>query len=237
MSASRNNGAIPGRVGLRLTGLCIALFPIFAFELRVLGGESAAPSATHPWSPARLGEYEGELAVEASRYEQDSTRAPIDPRKVYDLPELIDIAQRNNPATRIAWERARQAAEAVGLSQSTYYPYLVASAGAGYSRAFLPFPSLSVDDRPLVQKLVQASANPRAALEALQKENPNVALPPVSISGGGTLVLNSVASDATLSVKWLLIDFGQRRAMVDAAKQQLMMANVGFNATHQKIVF
>jgi outer membrane protein TolC len=64
-----------------------------------------------------------------------------------------------------------------------------------------------------------------------------VALPPASVTGGGTLILDSVASDATLSVKWLLIDFGQRGALVDAARQQLMMANVGFNATHQKVVF
>jgi outer membrane protein TolC len=165
----------------------------------------------------------------------------IDPRKVYDLPELIDIAQRNNPQTRIAWERAREAAAAVGLSASTYYPYLVASAGAGYQRVFLPFPSLNVNQAPLVQQLVeavpQAATNPQAALRTLETKNLNLTAPPVSVTGGGTIVLDSVASNATLGVKWLLIDFGQRGAIVDAARQQLMMANVGFNATHQKIVF
>ena len=40
-----------------------------------------------------------------------------------------------------------------------------------------------------------------------------------------------------LSAKWLLLDFGERSAVVAAAQEQLMMANVGFNATHQKIVF
>jgi len=62
-------------------------------------------------------------------------------------------------------------------------------------------------------------------------------LPNVSIVGGGSLVTDAVASRAALSVKWLLLDFGERRAVVDAAKERLMMANVGFNATHQKIVF
>ncbi|MGA3169698.1 MAG: TolC family protein [Chthoniobacteraceae bacterium] len=201
------------------------------------GRDLAPPSSDQPWSPAQLSKYEQDLAAQASQYRQDSTRVEIEPGKVYDLPELIDIAQRNNPQTRIAWERARQAAAAVGLSESAYYPYLVASAGAGYARAFLPFPSLAVDQGPLVQELVRASANPEAALQALEKENPNVALPPVSITGGGTVVIDSVASNETLSVKWLLIDFGERGAIVDAARQQLMMANVGFNATHQKIVF
>jgi outer membrane protein TolC len=154
---------------------------------------------------------------------------------------LIDLAERNNPETRIAWERAREAAAAVGLSQSAYYPYLVASAGAGYSRAFLPFPSLVVDQRTLVRQLVnavpEAAANPAAALHTLETKNLDIAAPRVSITGGGTLIVDSVASNATLSVKWLLLDFGQRGDIVEAARQQLMMANVGFNAAHQKIVF
>jgi outer membrane protein len=40
-----------------------------------------------------------------------------------------------------------------------------------------------------------------------------------------------------LNAKWLLLDFGERSATVAAAKERLMMANVGFNGTHQKIVF
>src|SRR5262249_30295668 len=40
-----------------------------------------------------------------------------------------------------------------------------------------------------------------------------------------------------LNAKWLLLDFGERRAVVSTAKERLMMANVGFNGTHQKIVF
>jgi outer membrane protein TolC len=203
------------------------------------GSEMTPPSPAQPWSPPGLDNYESELAAEAARPNPDTVQ--IDPKKVYDLPDLIDLAERNNPETRVAWERAREAAAAVGLSQSTYYPYLVASAGAGYSRLFLPFPSLAVDQRPLVTGLVdavpQAATNPGAALHTLETKDLNVALPPVSVTGGGTLVLDSVASNATLSVKWLLVDFGERADMVQAARQLLMMANVGFNATHQKIVF
>jgi outer membrane protein len=205
------------------------------------GKDLAPPSSVQQWSPPNLDQYEGELAAEAAQYQKTPAYAPIDPQKVYDLPELIDIAQRNNPETRIAWERARQAAEAVGLSRSAYYPYLVASAGAGYSRAFLPFPSLAVDQRALIQQTVEAvpeaAVNPGAALRTLETKNLNLAAPPVSVTGGGTLLLDTVATNATLSVKWLLVDFGERGAMVDAAKQQLMMADVGFNATHQKVVF
>jgi len=38
-------------------------------------------------------------------------------------------------------------------------------------------------------------------------------------------------------VKWLLFDFGERKAVATMAKEGLMAANVGFNAVHQQIVF
>ena len=65
----------------------------------------------------------------------------VDPTKEYDLPALIDLAQRSNPATREAWERARQAALAVGLIESTYLPQISAEALAGFQRTPLPIPS------------------------------------------------------------------------------------------------
>jgi outer membrane protein TolC len=72
-------------------------------------------------------------------------RVDIDPTRIYDLAELIDIAQRSNPQTREAWERARQAALAVGLVESTFAPQLSAEAIAGYQRTPLPIPSTLID--------------------------------------------------------------------------------------------
>src|SRR5260370_17875008 len=37
-------------------------------------------------------------------------------------------------------------------------------------------------------------------------------------------------------MKWLLFDFGQREATVSAAREGLLIANVAFNATHQRVV-
>src|SRR6266850_5150358 len=174
------------------------------------------PSADRTWSPPNLSNYESELAGQRFKNGEGSSRVSINPRKVYGLADLIDIAQRNNPETRVAWERARQAAAAVGLSESAYYPFLVASAAAGYDRAFIPFPTLAVNQQKLLT-------------------NPSLAA--VSITGGGSLVTEAQVYRGELSAKWLLLDFGERSAVVASAKEQLMMANVGFNATHQKIVF
>lgn len=179
--------------------VCVAAF----------GNDSTPPSPNKPWYPPQLREYEIELSRGAYRGGQAAARIEIDSNKVYDLPELIDIAQRSNPQTRVAWERARQTAAAVGLSQSEYFPQLAAQAGAAYERAFLEFPAL-----------VQGPAAKQ-----------------VSILGGGTLTLDVAAVDASLGVKWLLFDFGERKAKVTAAKESLVMANVGFNAVHQQIVF
>src|SRR6267378_2578223 len=170
------------------------------------------PSSDRTWSPPNLPNYERELAEYHFNEGQGSSRVSINPRKIYGLAELIDIAERNNPDTRVAWERARQAAAAVGLSESSYYPFLVASAAAGYDRAFIPFPTLT--------------ANPT-----------HPSLSNVRITGGSSLVTEAQVYRGELSAKWLLLDFGKRSAVVAADREQLMMANVGFNGTHQKIVF
>jgi outer membrane protein TolC len=46
----------------------------------------------------------------------------VDPRKSYTLPELVNLAQRHNPITRMVWESAMQAAASTGMSESQFYP-------------------------------------------------------------------------------------------------------------------
>jgi outer membrane protein len=217
-------------------------FAILALALSLgtdLAKEPVPPSAERPWAPPKVGNYERELGRRSASEKSDEAHTPVDPRRTYRLSELIDLAQRNNPETRVAWERARQAAAAVGLSESLYFPYLIASAGAGYERAFIPFPTLKLDGNRIANEVITAlpavAANPEAAIRNLAKKSPDLSV--VSIDGGGSLVTDAAASRAALSLKWLLFDFGERRAGVDAAKERLMMASVGFNGTHQKVVF
>ena len=66
----------------------------------------------------------------------------IEPERRYGLAELIDLAQRANPSTRVAWERAREAAIAIGLVEGAYEPMLAASLMAGYERAVFPIPEV-----------------------------------------------------------------------------------------------
>jgi TolC family type I secretion outer membrane protein len=68
------------------------------------------------------------------------SRAQIDPTKPYRLEELIDIAETNNPRTRIAWEAAKQAANVLGIARSDYFPHLAALALSGDQRVIVPWP-------------------------------------------------------------------------------------------------
>ena len=53
----------------------------------------------------------------------------------YDLVELIDVAERENPETRLAWERARNVAIGEGMAASTYLPVITANVLGGYQGA------------------------------------------------------------------------------------------------------
>jgi outer membrane protein TolC len=94
-----------------------------------------APAALAPAAAARRFTVPENMAV------QLPSPADIDPNHVYSLVELIDIAQRRNPATRVAWEQARQTAINVGIARAAYLPALTASAVAGWEHFVTPFPS------------------------------------------------------------------------------------------------
>jgi outer membrane protein len=122
----------------------------------------------------------------------------VDAAKVYSLSELIDLAESNNPATRIAWNDARRAALADGIAESAFLPNITASAIGGY----------------------QGSSGHQTALGTGFSNNSS---------------LNGTVS--ALSLQWLLFDFGERAAVVDAANQGSMISNIAFTAVHQQLIY
>src|SRR5260370_1544570 len=56
------------------------------------------------------------------------------PHKQYDLAALGDLAERENPNTREAWEVALEAAAGIGLAESAYLPQLSFQPFAGFER-------------------------------------------------------------------------------------------------------
>jgi outer membrane protein len=196
------------------------ILSLLSFVGAAAGGsrDSAPPAPNQPWSAPGLLEHQTDLQ---NRHLETGSNAEVNPHKVYELPDLIDLAQRLNPETKIAWQRAKQALAAVGLKEVTFYPLLSAAAASGYTRLFTPLPSLSINRAALVRAI--ATGGPASSAISLQ-------------DNGGTAHLDILAQ-TTLSVQWLLFDFGERAAAVKSAREDLLIANVAFNATHQKLVF
>ena len=99
-------------------------------------GRQVAPTPTVSWTVPDLRGYTSLL--------KSAEPSPIDQQKPYNVVELIDIAERVNPETRVAWEMARQAAIGLGLVESEYFPVLTLSALGGYTSAAFPFVPESV---------------------------------------------------------------------------------------------
>jgi outer membrane protein len=103
-----------------LVGLLLVAPPAF--------GQSAPPAPNRPWTPTGH-----ERPVLAEPWRDWAFR--FDAAKTYSLAELIDLAQRHNPDTRVAWERARAQAAALGVARSELYPTLAAAALARANRS------------------------------------------------------------------------------------------------------
>jgi outer membrane protein TolC len=87
--------------------------------------EALAPArADRSWQPADPAEAR-RAPVDAWL---DEARVLPDPAETYDLAALVDVALRDNPDTRAAWESARRAAAEYGRALAPYYPRVAAGA-------------------------------------------------------------------------------------------------------------
>lgn len=195
---------------VRILGLIIACAAATGCATDALDRAPASP--LEPWRPTQSETRPGTAgndsaaaslsgyAVEADpRIAQLHQGPTLDPDTTYSLPQLIDIAQREHPSTRMAWNRARQAALAVGVAEATFLPRLSANVIGGWQRTSTPSP-LALDGR-------------RSDIEA-------------NVHGAAPF----------LALEWLIFDFGQRRALTEAAEHASHAANVLFNGTHQRII-
>jgi outer membrane protein len=93
----------------------------------------APPSAEREWSAGP------EIVARHTPAASDlvSSQPGLPGSKSYDLDAMVDLALRNNPQTRRAWESALAAAAEFGASQAPYFPLASTEAINGYQR--VPF--------------------------------------------------------------------------------------------------
>lgn len=170
-------------VGLIFCSACARNLP------KLDGAEATAPESGTFWVPPRSSEkIKGATAAPS----------PVPPDLALDqhrwgLPEVVDLALRNNPATRASWAEARAAAARYGSERGAYWP--TADLGGNLNRA-------------------KSTASPTSPFL------------PVPVTTYG----------ASLTVEYLLFDFGGRSGAVEAARQALLAADWSHNAVLQDVI-
>lgn len=96
----------------------------------ISGEPSAPPTRADPWhAPAGVVPPEPPAAA-ALAAAADSVR-PISPLA---LPQIVDLALRNNPQTQLSWAQARAGAASYGAAADAYFPTIDASSNIAQSR-------------------------------------------------------------------------------------------------------
>jgi outer membrane protein TolC len=100
---------------------------------RCAEGQLVSAEAEKPWQPPS-----GFASTQREAAEQDP-RTHIQPKHPYTLSDLVDLAERHNPATRAAWEYARAAAARLGIARSDLLPAVNAIALTNTTREGILF--------------------------------------------------------------------------------------------------
>jgi outer membrane protein len=114
----------------RLLVLLVAAF-LLPSGARLTSAQRAPAAPNHPW--------EVTPGLQPGAPKRSTPALAPDPAKIYILPELIDLAEQNNPETNIAWENAKARAADLGIAKSTLYPTLAAVVLAQSTRLNLLF--------------------------------------------------------------------------------------------------
>ena len=156
---------------------------------RVDGVAGAAPAPNVPWKPPPRAVEPESLVTPAA-----VAAVPSDLQQHINqltLADVVDLALRNNPATRASWAQARSAAALVGSERGQLFPTV--NGGATVSR-------------------VQSPATATRPAGKRTEYGPSI------------------------SLNYLVLDFGGRSGSIERARQDLFAANFAHNATIQNTV-
>ena len=162
--------------------------------------------------------------------------ASIDSNHSYTLAELIDIAEHNNPRTRVAWEQAKQKADQLGIERSAYYPILAGVATFAGQRSIEPFPKPLA---PLGYITVEAAlVQPEITLQYLlfdsgkRKASVDAATAETIAAGANFIQINQDVAFQVASAYYKLLTAQER---LQATKDTLKTAQTTQNAAEAQL--
>ena len=174
----------------------------------------APDNPVNPWTPvtAPNGEI---IAGEPPRLGQPE-------RKTYVLPSNRELASIPPPRTDLQRHRPYSLPELIDIAQSAnpvtrnaWNDARNAALAAGIAEStFAPFVSAGL-------------------VEGFQRFH-------TQTSALGTSLTNDLTANgnvSALSIQWLLFDFGERAALLEAAKQGSAISNIAFTAAHQQVIY
>jgi outer membrane protein len=109
--------------------------------IAICTGSNCVLAQSLPESPDKVWRSNAEQTISRELAAVPPSRVQVDPAKIYTLAELIDLAEQNNPETRIAWQNAKARAADLGIARSTLYPTIAAVALADTARIRILFNS------------------------------------------------------------------------------------------------
>jgi outer membrane protein len=161
----------------------------------------------------------------------NTPQTPLYGSRPYDLDALIDIALRNNPRTRSAWESARSAAAEFGAAQSPYYPQSDAEAANGYVRVPFELPgSVGAVNQWQSVPVVNATyvlldfGRRRSATDAARER-----------LIASSFAFNRVIQEVVFQTQTAFYALDGALAAVTAAQRNLELAQTGFEAVRQRV--
>jgi outer membrane protein len=185
-----------------------------------------APAPAEPsrkWTPP--------TNVVESAFRESATAAmptPLDTTRRFSLAEVVDIALRNSPATRLSWSQARAAAELYGASAGRQYPTLSAGVSVNRSR------SVAQPSRPAGER---------------SQYGPSLSLAYTVLDFGGRsgtidvarqtaiaadFTHNATIENTILQVEAAAFTYLATRSLRDAAKSDLELATAALNAAEER---
>lgn len=147
-----------------------------------------------PGAPAQPNEYWNAPPGVRARVQSPTpapapTRLPASFGKL-SMPEVVDLALRNNPTTRLSWAQARASADAFGASRGQFFPTVAIDIGASKAQPLAPSGVLS----------------------------------------------QRTQYGPTLSLSYLVLDFGGRAGNVDVARQTAVAVDLAHNVAVQNTI-
>jgi outer membrane protein len=112
----------------------ISIFCLFALVVTGSGCSTVSQPKDHSQSWTPPGWVEKKLSKESTWESLRKREREINKEEGLDLPDLLDIALTNNPATREAWEKARASHAKIKQAESKWYPQISLSSKAAFNK-------------------------------------------------------------------------------------------------------